>query len=120
MREITIPEPIQLYDLSTGKPILKSDDDPTPEDPWTIFKFIARFVFPDPKIGKGKKGAKTVSRLTKKFRDATPGSKVLIDDEDWHAVLDVLDDPSGPWPQMLAGQMISFVEAFSTENTTEK
>jgi hypothetical protein len=99
-RYIKIPDPVTLLDLTTGEPIVKSVTDKTPEEPWGFARFVARFFFLDPKIGSGRDGGKTISRLNVALSTPKDGF-YIIDEADWEKLMKIINSPTDPerlWP----------------------
>ena len=103
MRFVTVPAPVKIVNLATGQE--------APET-WTIWLFLAALILPDPKIGKGREGAKTAKRLRRMFEPAQPGDVIAIDSVDRDAVCRVQDEPTAEWNQANACQLEEFMAAF--------
>lgn len=114
MRYVTVPDPILLYRLDTGQPMpreIKPDGTAVPDEPWTLYRFVSRFLISDAKIGPGKKGAKTAKRLRRAFEHAVPGQCVAIDSADYDACVAVMNAPTDAWNQTIASQLEPFMSA---------
>jgi hypothetical protein len=139
--QIFIPFPIRLMNLDTGVPLYKELDEfqkgeatktvhesrknedgeivgvtryYQPDEPWTIFRWLTRYIFSNPKLGKGDLGSKRMKRLKKAFKDAKPMTYVPVDSELRDAILKIAEDPGqDQWIPAITGQMADFVETFS-------
>lgn len=119
MRHVIVPSPVLLVNLETGVPMPRqflADGTPEADEPWTIWRFLARFVISDPKIGGNAKGARTIARLRAELEHAMPGSACVVEDADREIVLDILDKPTATWDAAslaVAAQCTSFMAAFT-------
>lgn len=100
-----------------------------PDEAWTMYRFLARFIFPDPWLGgddKEKdrpiKAAKHQRRLKIAFKNAAcpldtaedQWPEVAIDSDTRDAVLRVVEssDQAKHWNMLMFAQLDDFVEAF--------
>lgn len=140
MHHVFVPSPVVLCNLETGVPFLRHLEDHEKEratitktdaqgnkvylaedEPWSLWRFLARYILVNPKLGKGDTGAKRGKRIKRAFKNAAPGTWVEIDSEIVDAVRDVMKDPGGDtggWPPNVVCQLTDFMEAF--REATEK
>lgn len=112
---LAVPAPIQI-EGPDGTPAWSSQTDPTPEPPWTMYRWLCVFVLTDKKMGKGTKAIKATSRLKKALKGVKEGT-VEIDEADRELVLEVIKDPTSPaWENnFLASQFLDFILAWEKE-----
>lgn len=144
MHHVFIPRSIRLLNLDTGEPMNRVMEKPEPglserkdahgntvyvgpDTPWGMWKFLSRFVFGNPKLGKGEQGARRARRLKRLFRTAPPMTYVAVDSEIRDAVLKIFEDPSSPgpggsstgdWNSAITCQLTDFMDAW--REATEK
>jgi len=114
MYYVTIPDPVQLINKATGKPVASAGSPDTPEQPFTLYRYVVTFVTPDPAWAGGDKGRKPL-RAASKFEDALenaqPGDVVAIED-DWHArARRAIEEPEGKGPTAIMPQLIPLMDA---------
>lgn len=107
MRDVTVPDPVIVKNPVTGEPIQIDGD----KEPWTMFRYLATCVVPDPGLGKGYKADRMRCELEDLFREATPGSIVGIEEAPWEKLCKVLEAPSGDLPRALTQACLPFAEA---------
>lgn len=134
MHHVFVPKPVVLCNLETGVPFLRHLEDHekdratitrtdpqgnkvylAEDEPWSLWRFLARYIVANPKLGKGDTGAKRAKRIKRAFKEAAPGTWVEIDSDIVEAVREILKDPgdqSAAWLPNVMSQMTDFMEAF--------
>lgn len=100
-REIQIPAPIQLKNLSTGDPLWKTSKAgdrvvPEPDQPMVLYRFTVVYLLADPQFSDEKHGNKVKSirvavdleRTLDKHREGI----VLIEGDAWDRMKDVIEN----------------------------
>ena len=119
-KHVVVPQPVELRDVRTGKRLQRAILDPPPgpgerttfEDipPVTMHSFMVE-ICNDQRIGKGGDGARRINRLLEAFRDKKAGAIVGIEDADFTAVMQIIDDFQLQSPVLLA-QHVPLLEAW--------
>ena len=91
MKDVTIPEPIQLVDLRTDE-LLKDEKD-NPIEKMTFYKWFVTYVVGDTRTGGGGKAYGAVADLLIEFKKSQePGTKVPVDDAFLQAIKPILTE----------------------------
>lgn len=105
MRKIITPEPIQLVNEATGEPLKRSQTDPRPEPPYSLYSTIVNHVVADPAWGKGRAARQDANEFKKKTRDAAPGGPVFITQGCYDRAVKVIENPEIHQPMNIESQL---------------
>jgi len=129
MREITIPEDIQLVDPVTDKPVRKADEHgrplDEPDEPLTFRKWVILRPLRDPKFAKNSEGQGDVEALyyaadlRKALKDARPGDRITIEETVWKRLDECVRKPSQPYDAGFMYQLIPFIDAITKAEKKE-
>jgi hypothetical protein len=117
-RNITVPAPVTALNPITKKPIPKVEFDAdgkvkseSPDDPWTMYRFLVTCVFVRPEWEKPLSRARTAHTLLAKFDGAPEGTKVEVADEQWRHLRDTIDADDFALPKHFGHQLVVFADA---------
>lgn len=134
MHYVTVPDPVKIVNLENDRPtyrILEPDEREkatkievidgvkvylVEDEPWTLYRFLTRFVFQSKLLGKSEEAARHVRNLRLGFRRAKPGDVVAIDSATVEAVRVFIKGTEDISPN-LGVQLLEFMDAF--KNATE-
>ncbi len=108
MRYIEVPQPIQLYHLTTGEPLTVDGSD----SPWQMYRYLMDLVIPDPAMGKGYEVDRVRSTIQRSFLHVHPGGYVAVEDAHWEMVRKVIESPESAIPPVVTMQLFAFQQAF--------
>lgn len=117
-RKITVPATVIALNPLTKKPIPKVDFDSdgkvkseSPDDPWTLYRFLVTCVFVRPEWEKPLTRVRTAHALLDKFDGATEGTVIELSDEQWRHLRDSLEAEDFALPKHFGHQLVSFADA---------
>jgi hypothetical protein len=119
-RYVTVPSPAVLLVLEDGSSVSLS-----------LLQFIEHLAQTHDGFLRSAVGARIAARLLEKFADVDPGGVVQLHPDDWRALHEAAEKPSGGYPQLVAtrpdgsrvGQPVAtmkflpLIEALTPENT---
>jgi hypothetical protein len=108
MPTIKVPQNIQLLDLS-DQPVLNQDGVPVQID--FAKSFLLNTVLNDAKFGSNLKSLYVAIDLAKAFEKSEPGSEVLISQDGWEKLKEVVSEPSAAYNVTVMRQAKSFFDA---------
>ena len=127
MKWITVPAPMTPRTIE-GKPFISQDDDGSKVEVGeiTLHKYLMHFIVNEAdivkdertgqlarelKIGRGYEGNKRTRKLDRLFDHAKPGQTIGVEDEDYKAIRQIIEEKS--WPSATFGsQFADFEEAW--------
>ena len=113
MRFVTVPEPVVLVDLVSGKRIQRrlENGEIVDEDPITMARCVLTMLLVDEKFGKGFDSSISAHNIKAAFDKAQPGDVVELESKDWDLLKDVMKHPTNGFPSMLSIQYVPFFRA---------
>lgn len=112
MKYIIVPPSVVLQDR-TGNPIRDQAGATVP--PITMYSFLMDVPCSDPRIGVGGMALRRINKIDRLFATAPPGAEVGVEDSDYAAVTEVLNQVVWASP-ITARQQMPFIDAW--ENAT--
>jgi hypothetical protein len=110
MMKIQIPAPITMVNMATGEPMETPEGGPSI---WSMRKYIAMFVLPDPAFGNGFQANYDRMKILNMFEDAEESGVAEIElDDGWvKAMKRAVENPKGTVPGWTGMQCLCFQEA---------
>jgi hypothetical protein len=108
MPTIKVPSNVFLTD-PTGAPVKDKDGFPVEID--FVNSFLSGTVLNDPKWGKDVKGLYAAMDLREMFKNTSAGSEVVVSQDLWEKLKEVVSEPSSPYNVAVMTQCKPFLDA---------
>lgn len=115
MISVRVPDPIQIRNLVTDEPMVIDGS----SDPWPMWKYLAMWVLPDSKLGKGFEADSIRVNILTAFKLQLRG-EVDLDDEWVKRLYSAVKDPDVGLPAWAAINLMPFTEAIVEAWETRK